>query len=152
MAPQLAPAGHHFIASANGNHQWIDVTLFTFPSETDDGEALKALIAHELYGDNHAGGEPGDDPTRHGPYWRDRITADSFEPVDATAAERQLRAWTKADLEQEVYEPLKAARTVYRLRDLDDTAVHDWGWVLWDFQEFVLVEDGTLRLVVAAVD
>ncbi|MFS8100009.1 hypothetical protein LFM09_23050 [Lentzea alba] len=151
MATQLAPAGHHLITLAN--YQRVDVTRFQHDA-TDDRSALAALIEHELYGHNHAGGEPGDDPTRHGPYWRDRITVDSFEPVDAAAAERQLRRWANgtAELDREVYGPLRVAKSVYRLRELADHAVHDWGWVLWDFQEFVLAGDGTLTLVVAAVD
>lgn len=38
----------------------------------------------------------------------------------------------RADLERELYRSLRAANRVYRLRDLGDDALHDWGWVLWE--------------------
>lgn len=144
MTDQLASAGHTFarLADACG---WVDITRFRLPGATDDRAALAALIAHELYGSNHAGGEPGADPERHGPYWRHRITPDSFDRVSAVTAEAELPA--SAELQQH----LRAATRVYRLRDLSE-AVHDWGWVLWEFQEFVLIGPDEVVLVIAAID
>lgn len=144
MTDQLATAGHTFARLADA-YGWVDITRFRLPGGTDDRAALAALIAHELYGSNHAGGEPGTDPARHGPYWRDRITPDSFDRVSTATAEAELPA--SADLHGYV----SAATRVYRLRDLSE-AVHDWGWVLWEFQEFVLIGQDEVVLVIAAID
>ncbi|WP_319461395.1 hypothetical protein [Micromonospora sp. RTP1Z1] len=117
-----------------------------------------------MYGDDYAGGEPGTDPTRHGPYRRDRITAASFGPCEATTSESHLRTWaeqdaelqdeTQVELERELYAPLRAATAVYRLRDLGKAAFHDWGGVHNEFHELVLIDRATnlLTLVVAADD
>ncbi len=160
---QLAHAGHTFVNFSNGTYRWVDITRFRLPDNTsDDRAALAALIEHELYGSDHAGGDPGADPVRHGPYWRDRITPDGFDLIDAGAAESLLYAWSRreeeppeavrAGLEREVYQPLRAADRVYRLRDLGEGAQHDWGWVLWEFEELVLIGPTDLTLVVAAID
>ncbi|WP_412538712.1 hypothetical protein R8Z50_23010 [Longispora sp. K20-0274] len=154
-----------FITFANGTYQWVDITRFRPPAEAcEDRCLLGLLIAHDLYGDNHAGGEPGTDPTRHGPYWRDRITPDHFDPDAAATAEPQLRTWaeqyaqlredTRAELERELYAPLRDATTVYRLRDLGTDAFHDWGGVHDEFHELVLIDRtaNLLTLVVAADD
>ena len=46
--------------------------------ETD---VLAAVIAHDTFGNDYAT-RPGDNPERHGPYWRDRITPASYDRVD----------------------------------------------------------------------
>jgi hypothetical protein len=143
MNLQAAPAGHTIVRHANG---WVDITRFTLPGDADDRSVLAALIAHDVYGCDHAGGEPGTDPARHGPYWRDLITPESFERVDVSTAEAELPA------SAEVQQAILAAQRVYRLRELGGEAVHDWGWVLWEFQEFVLIEADEVALVVAAID
>lgn len=122
------------------------------------------LISHELYGDDHAGGEAGDNPERHGPYWRDRVTPDCFDFTDAGTEESLLRAWAEqyvpltsdrhVDMDRELYQPLRAADRVYRLRDLGPDACHDWGGVHGEFHELVLFDRTaeTLTVVVAADD
>ncbi|WP_442023322.1 hypothetical protein [Nocardia sp. 2YAB30] len=61
---------------------------------------------------------------------------------------------TRTDLRYRCFLQDHASRAVYRLRDLGESALHDWGWVLWEFQELVLIDRtaGTLALVVAAID
>lgn len=164
-ARHLDHVGDVFVNFANGTYQWIHLKRFRLPAEEHDERAiLGLLIAHEMYGDDYAGGEPGTDPTRHGPYWRDRITAASFGPSEATTSESHLRTWaeqdaelqdeTQAELERELYAPLRAATAVYRLRDLGKAAFHDWGGVHNEFHELVLIDRATnlLTLVVAADD
>ncbi|MFI6097927.1 hypothetical protein ACIA8G_20400 [Lentzea sp. NPDC051213] len=162
MTHQLAHAGTTFVNFSNGTYRWVHITRFRIPAVADDSSALAALIEHELYGNNYAGGDPGDDPTRHGPYWRDRVTPAVFDLVGGDTAESRLRAWARqekdppetvsADLEREVFQPLRAAERVYRLRDLGDDALHDWGGVLWEYEEHVLIGPALLTLVVAAID
>jgi hypothetical protein len=86
----LTHAENRFINFRDGSYQWVWVDRYEL-DVVDDQAALGAMIDHELFGDNHAGGDPGDDPTRHGPYWRDRIRTVDHEPVPADAAESVLR-------------------------------------------------------------
>ncbi len=61
----------------------------------DDAALLAAVIEHELFGDDHAGGDPGGNPERHGPYWRDRITPACYDPIPSENAEQHLRQWAE---------------------------------------------------------
>ncbi|SEP77334.1 hypothetical protein [Lentzea albida] len=153
----LTHTGNEFINVRDGSYQWVWLDHYRLAA-VDDQDALAAMIDHELFGDNHAGGDPGDDPTRHGPYWRDRVRTADYEPVPAEAAESVLRTWAVTppaevlDDLHATYRRLHAAERVYRLRDLGTEAQHDWGWVLDSFEEFVLIGPGTLTVVIAGSD
>lgn len=152
--------GNEFINFRNGTFQWVDIQRFRGGAP---GDVLAALIGHELFGCDYAGGDAGEDPRRHGPYWRERITPDSYDRVDAADAEQRLRVWAernapvtdavRARLEKEVHDHLRTAEIVYELRDLGPEAFHDWGGVHHEFHEFVLVDSaGGVTLLVAADD
>ncbi|GLY47992.1 hypothetical protein [Lentzea sp. NBRC 102530] len=155
----LTFTGNEFVNFGDGSFEWVWIDHYQLTA-VDDQRALAAMIAHERFGDNHAGGDPGDDPTRHGPYWRDRVSLGSYELVEAAAAESELRAWATAvphpdrvsEAMRGVYQLLRAADRVYRLRDLGEPAQHDWGGVLFEYSEFVLIGSGTLTVVIAGLD
>lgn len=162
---RLMQVDHVFINFKNGTFQWVDIRRFALPAPVvDDMSILAMLIDHELYGDDYAGGEPGGNPERHGPYWRDRITPACYDPIDPDAAERRVRVWAEQHapvpdhlqpkLQREMYQPLRTAELVYHLRDLDQAAFHDWGGVHNEFHELVLIDRaaGTVSVVVAADD
>ncbi len=161
---RLAHLSEVFINFNNSTYQWVDIQLFRLPVDADDRTILALLIEHERYGYDYAGGDPGQDPTRHGPYWRKRITPDAFAPTDADAEDTQLRTWAeqyaelpdhiRASLESALYGPLRAADRVYRLQNLGPAAFHDWGGVHLQFHELVLIDHAaqTLALIVAADD
>ncbi|MBS2965930.1 hypothetical protein KGA66_22990 [Actinocrinis puniceicyclus] len=154
-----------FINFKNGTFQWVDIQRFRPTDKAeDDATLLAALIGHPLFGDDHAGGDPGDNPERHGPYWREQITPACYEPIDATQAEQHLRRWAEqhaplpkgrlADMEQQVYRALHNAQRTLSLRDLGPDAFHDWGGVHGEFHELVLIDcrNKTLSVIVAADD
>jgi hypothetical protein len=161
---QLDHRGEVFVNFKNGTYQWVDIQRFQLPTGVSDQTALVLLVEHEFYGCDYAGGGHGEDPTRHGPYWRNQITPNSFDPADAAAEETRLRAWAeehaelpdriRADLETSLYGPLRTADRVYRLRDLGSAAFHDWGGVHEQFHELVLIDRTaeTLALAVASDD
>ncbi|GIH97744.1 hypothetical protein ACFFMN_06555 [Planobispora siamensis] len=164
MTSQLTHLGTTFINFKNATYQWVDIKRFRLPEAPgDDHDALTLLIEHELYGDTYAT-DPGDDPHRHGPYWRNRITCGCFEATAADTEELRLRAWAEehaalpdhlhAELERQLYRPLRTAEALYRLRDLGEDSFHDWGWVLGPFHELVLFDRTAraLALVVASDD
>lgn len=59
-----------------------------------------------------------------------------------------------ARLDSEVYAPIRTMPIRYRLKDLGKEALHDWGWVIHDFHELVLLDPVARcpHLVVAAID
>jgi hypothetical protein len=154
-----------FLNFGNQTFQWVDVRRFTLPAPAaDDATILALLIGHQQYGDDYAGGEPGGDPLRHGPYRRDRITPGRFDAISPASAEQQLRSWAGRsapvperllpELERVVYQPLRSADAIHRLRDPDPADRHDWGGVHQEFHELALIDrpNHILTLVVAADD
>lgn len=145
--------------------RWVDVKRFCLsPSEQSDTQVLDALIEHGHFRDDYAGG--GVDPigTRHGPYWLDRVSVDAYELVDETTTTCALDVWAgqygklpqalKVALERNVHSLLRAATSRYRLKDLGEDSLHDWGGVHGEFHELVVIDrsTGSLALIVAADD
>lgn len=145
--------------------RWVDIKQLRFAADAvDDGGLLAALIGHEQFRDDYAGGGVQPDGPRHGPYWLRLITPDLYELTSQAKAVQILREWadplwdapTKlgADLQREVSTRLASADGIYYLSELGDEAIHDWGRVHDYFHEFVLVDRsaGLITLIVAADD
>ncbi|MEV6385860.1 hypothetical protein AB0M31_41340 [Streptomyces sp. NPDC051773] len=145
--------------------RWVDIKQLRFSAESvADRGLLAALIEHEQFRDDYAGGGVLPDGPRHGPYWLRLITPDLYESISQEKAVQILREWVdplwdvptelKADLQQEVFARLAAADGIYHLSELGDEAIHDWGRVHDYFHEFVLIDRsaGRITLIVAADD
>ncbi|MFD9327712.1 hypothetical protein [Streptomyces sp. NPDC060065] len=145
--------------------RWVDVKQLRFSAESVDNRGLlAALIGHEQFRDDYAGGGVLPEGLRHGPYWLRLITPDLYEPISQEKAVQILREWVdplwdvptelEADLQREVFARLFAADGIYYLRELGDDAIHDWGRVHDYFHEFVLIDcsAGRITLIVAADD
>lgn len=145
--------------------RWVDVKQLRFSAESvDDGVLLAALIGHEQFRDDYAGGGVLPEGTRHGPYWLRLITPDLYESISQEQAVQTLRDWVdplwdmptelEEDLQREVFDRLAAADGIHHLSELGDEAIHDWGRVHDYFHEFVLIDRsaGQITLVVAADD
>ncbi|WP_327589040.1 hypothetical protein OHA25_20015 [Nonomuraea sp. NBC_00507] len=146
-------------------YRWIDLKRFELLSPScDDTLLLDALIKHDQFRDDYAGG--GVDPlgTRHGPYWLSNITTDAYEPVDEMTAIDVLRSWAsqygglprqvEEVLNHEVYALIRAATSRYRLKGLGRSEFHDWGGVHTEFHELIVVDRASrnLTLIIAADD
>lgn len=153
--------------------RWCDVKTFALPAgaaagaaadASADGELLAALVAHEQFRDDYAGGGVEPEGLRHGPYWLSLLPASSYRPVTAAEALPVLRGWATqfgpvpaeldADLDAALYGVVEAADRCYHLPDLGTDAFHDWGGVHCDFHEYVAVDTARSRLtlLVAADD
>ncbi|MGW9372574.1 hypothetical protein ACWGVR_21425 [Streptomyces xanthophaeus] len=145
--------------------RWVTVKHLRFPAESDgDEELLAALIGHEQFRDDYAGGGVLPDGLRHGPYWLRMVTPHAYEAVGREDSARILREWADqygdlpaalaADLQREVFGRLAEADRIYHLPELGGGALHDWGGVHGEFHEFVLIDRlaGRLTLLVAADD
>lgn len=145
--------------------RWVDIKQLRFPAESvDDRGLLAALIGHDQFRDDYAGGGVLPDGLRHGPCWLRSITPDRYEPISQDKAVQILREWMdplwdvptelEADLQREVFACLAAADGIYYLSELSDDAIHDWGRVHDSFHEFVLIDrsTGRITLIVAADD
>ncbi|ASY32404.1 MULTISPECIES: hypothetical protein [unclassified Streptomyces] len=146
-------------------YRWVDIKLLRFFAESvDDRGLLAALIGHEQFRDDYAGGGVLPDGPRHGPYWLRLITPDLYESISQEKAVQILREWVdplwevpitlEAHLQREVFTRLAAADGIYYLSELGDEAIHDWGRVHDYFHEFVLIDRsaGRITLIVAADD
>ncbi|PVC84305.1 hypothetical protein [Streptomyces sp. CS131] len=146
-------------------YRWADIKRLRFSVDSvDDRELLAALIGHEQFRNDYAGGGVLPDGPRHGPYWLRLITPDLYESISQEKAVQILREWVdplwdvptelEADLQREVFARVAAADGIYYLRELGDEATHDWGRVHDSFHEFVLIDRaaGQVTLIVAADD
>jgi hypothetical protein len=149
-----------------GSHgyRWVDAKYFRLPSEApDDRGVLEALISHPQFRDTYDGSGVQDWP-RHGQWWLDRITADTYDTTDAARAVDVINSWANqhghvpeplaSRLRREVYTPIREATGRYLLGRLPQDALHDYGPVHIDFHELVLIDRpaATLTLLVAADD
>ncbi|MCX5114834.1 hypothetical protein OOK13_41600 [Streptomyces sp. NBC_00378] len=145
--------------------RWVDIKHLRLPAESVGGwELLAALIGHEQFRDDYAGGGVLAEGSRHGPYWLRLITPDVYKAVSREESAHVLWGWVNqfgdipaelgADLQHEVFDRLAAADHIYYLSGLGDEAIHDWGRVHEDFHEFVLIDRsaGRITLLVAADD
>ena len=145
--------------------RWVDLKRFCLPRPAQsDTQILDALIGHDHFRDDYAGGGVDRVGTRHGPYWLDRISADAYEPVDETTATYLLDFWAgqygelpqalKVALDRDVHALVRAATSRYCLKALGEGALHDWGGVHGEFHELVVIDRTTssLALIVAADD
>ncbi|MEU6943828.1 hypothetical protein ABZ957_01065 [Streptomyces sp. NPDC046316] len=146
-------------------YRWVDLKHLRLPAESvSERELLAALIGHEQFRDDYAGGGVLPDGPRHGPYWLRLVTPGAYEAVSREKGAHILRAWAnqygdvpgelEAHLEREVLDRLSVADHIYYLSGLGDEAIHDWGRVHIDFHEFVLIDrsGGRITLLVAADD
>ncbi|MFB7368289.1 hypothetical protein ACFC0D_00335 [Streptomyces sp. NPDC056222] len=145
--------------------RWVDAKHLRFPSESvGDRELLAALIGHEQFRDDYAGGGVLPEGTRHGPYWLRLVTPDAYEAVSREKSELILREWLnqfgavpaelEANLRREAFDRLAAADRIHYLSGLGSEAFHDWGGVHGEFHELVIINSsaGHITLLVAADD
>ncbi|MEV0031081.1 hypothetical protein [Nocardia sp. NPDC050793] len=145
--------------------RWVDIKhLRLSPESFGDRELLAALIGHEQFRDDYAGGGVQPEGPRHGPYWLRLVTPDVYEDISREKSAEILRDWIdplrevpaelEADLQREVFNRLTAADHIYYLSGLGDEAIHDWGRVHEYFHELVLIDRsaGRITLLVAADD
>ncbi|WP_225637152.1 hypothetical protein [Streptomyces solaniscabiei] len=145
--------------------RWVDIKQFRFSAASvDDAELLDALIEHEQFRDDYAGGGVLPEGTRHGPYWLRLIAPGLYGLTSQQKTLQFLREWVNplgdaptelaTALQREVFDRVAAAGGIYYLSELGDEAIHDWGRVHEHFHEFVLIDRaaGQLALVVAADD
>jgi hypothetical protein len=146
-------------------YRWVDVKQLRLPPESvADGDLLAALIGHEQFRDDYAGGGVLPEGTRHGPYWLRLVTPDGYEAVSSAWSTHVLGEWANQlgdvpvalteRLRQVVFDHLASADQIYYLSGLGNEAIHDWGGVHDQFHEFVLIDrsEGRITLLVAADD
>ncbi|MEU8529332.1 MULTISPECIES: hypothetical protein [Streptomyces] len=156
---------HPFASASAHGYRWVDVKRLRMPAAAlADRALLAALIGHEQFRDDYAGGGVTSDGTRHGPYWLSRVTPEAYEHVGADEAARSLWEWANqyetvpaglaAELRREAIDRWVAADRVYRLSGLGEEDFHDWGGVHGEFHEFVAVDRkaGRVTVLVAADD
>ncbi|MFF4342674.1 hypothetical protein ACFY00_22420 [Kitasatospora sp. NPDC001540] len=153
---------HRFPDPRAHGFRWVDLKSFRFAPDRPDAALLAALVAHEQFRDDYAGGGVEPEGLRHSPYWLHEVGPGAYLPVGRAEAARTLAEWAGDGLPDSLEAALDATlRTVvdsadrrYRLPDLGADAFHDWGGVHGEFHEYVAVDDDrrVLTLLVAADD
>jgi hypothetical protein len=155
---------HVFPEDSTHGYRWVDLKSFRFRQGGQDGELLAAVIAHEQFRDDYAGGGVDPDGTRHGPYWLRSVSPEGYQPVSRDMATQTLRRWAwqhgevpdslRDVLDAALFTVVNSASRLYRLCDLGSTCFHDWGGVHLDFHEFIAIDEErhSLTLLVAADD
>ncbi|MFE3446167.1 hypothetical protein ACFXNW_24325 [Nocardia sp. NPDC059180] len=154
-----------FESSSTHGFRWVDLKEFELlDAAASPPDILKSLIGEDAFRDDYSGG--GIDPVgdRHGPYWLSMVRPSSYEPVDVQGAIEVLSKWylqygnvpsaLREDLERIVDGPIRSSDSCFLLRELGDSAVHDYGRIQIDFHEVVAMRAGlrSVRLIVAADD
>lgn len=160
--------GHEFVRMDEHTYSWVDIKRFAFDVPANVQDVLAALIGHEQYGDDYAGGDVGRGKDIHGRYVLSDIRVESFKASSAEEAMTVISEWAdrvngpngpgvassevRKRLDTEVF-PLLATGDVLRF---GGAAEHEWGWVVGGngFHEFVGIDGhgGTASLVVASDD
>jgi hypothetical protein len=156
---------HHAFSDAGAHgFRWVDLKTFRIRAAGRSADLLAAVVAHEQFRDDYAGGGVDPDGSRHGPYWISEMSPGAYGQVGNAEAARVLRDWAvqhgalprslEALLDGGLFAVLASASRLYRLRDLGSSAFHDWGGVHGEFHEFIAIDDGQclLTLLVAADD
>jgi hypothetical protein len=161
----LVYTGHELVLFDDRSYRWLSVKRFAWDGTGDTPAVLAALIRHQRYRDHYAARDSHEEDSGniHGPYWVDAITPAEFVPIGpdaAAAAVEEFCGLFGCPPRPEVREQIEAAvlsrleRVVcFRLRELPD-AVHEWGFVLREFRELVVISrtDCVVLLVVMAID
>ncbi len=166
-ARELEYVGREFVNFNDRTYRWVDVKHFELPGEVASPErALELLLDHVHYRDHYTSSESQthDGADLHGPYALQAITVASFEAIDEDAAVGVISAFAGqyggttddviTQLDQVAYPAIRDLRVRFRLRDLGKDAYHEFGWVLLEFLELVLIDlpARRLALLVAGVD
>jgi hypothetical protein len=156
---------YKFQDSMSHGFRWVDIKHLRLVGEPVEArELLAALVGHEQFRDDYAGGGVLAEGSRHGPYWVWLVTPDAYEAVSREKSAHVLWGWVnqfgdvpaklEANLREEVFDRLSQADHICYLKGLGDEAIHDWGRVHEYFHEFVLIDRsaGRITLLVAADD
>ena len=151
------------VVADDHTYRWVKTKTFRLGNETATA-ALDALVTDARYRDHYTSPDSETDAAIHGPYRLEAVTVEAFYEVTPETARREIQEWL------DLYGPvqpeeihgdwafmetrLTSATDIYRLRDLGESALHEFGWILRDFREFVAVDTNSLQLhlVVAAGD
>lgn len=144
-----------------GWFHWISAKSYTAPHPIDAAEVLRLLIADQTFRDTYTG-DNGHPPV-HAIYEIDAISVDSYEPItkdqalttiDAYCARFEMPQEETGGLQRSVMQPIRNASDIFRIRDLGDTARHEAGWILDDYDEIIALnrQTGSTTMIVMGGD
>ena len=157
----LEYTGQTLIRFDDHSYRWIEIRRFACHRHASDEEILAGLIGHARYRDDFLSPDPREVETVHGPYRAAEISPSSFERSDQNQAAAVVEEFCGLDkspprpdvrerIDRDVLLALQNYRC-YRLKALPH-AIHEYGSVLWEFRELVAINNGSVLLVVMAID
>ncbi len=166
-ADGVVHVGRELVLLRNGAYEWVDIKRFWLPARlTDPAVALQLLMESPRYRDHYTSATSQDEDAGdiHGPYRLDQLVPASYDPIDEGTALRTIQDFVgdathlsvdlQADLDFRVHRQIRKMPVRYRLRDFENDALHDFGWVLGRYTELVVMDldQHELLLIVAAGD
>ncbi|MET7773693.1 hypothetical protein [Nocardia sp. NPDC005366] len=150
-----------------GKHRfrWIDAKKFELlVPEWTDWSILEALIAHAEFPDDYVGGGIDLEGLRHGPYWRARISPETYRQIEVQSALDVLESWLagcgeipaplESEITRQIRDPIRTVTSCYLLGQLDSSASNDYADIHIEFHEFVAINrtENSVLLIVATDD
>lgn len=170
-APTLDKLGWTQVNLPDRSHRWVVTKTYAWSRSASDTALIAALISHPTFRDHYCA--PGDssevaDPV-HGPYRLEAISVEAFQPASPETAVATFDAWLSESLgeaankssDPAVADAVRPARSLlttgdagFYLPDLGEAARHEWGWVLWHFREWIVIDRGQqhIHTVAAGLD
>jgi hypothetical protein len=157
-------ADYEFPAGGGSRRQWVDIKRFLITTSVDDRELLGSLLATEQFRDSYLGAGVEPAGVVHGPYRRDRLSPDSYNRASPDLIVDLVTAWVNncgavpptlwEAVDRAVFAPVREAHDLFLLRQLDPSAIADYGFIHTEFHEIVTVDrdEHLLRLIVVADD
>jgi hypothetical protein len=147
------------------DYGWLDCNEIKLPPCNHLEELVDAYLRSNSFGTSFVGPELEDAPELHGPFWRTSITADDFQVIDSDSFYAQIQSarqpegfaepvdeeqWSAVENLISKLEPQYQWVIMLRLTEKDVDKLHDWGFVLDIFREFILANpnsENVTRLV-----
>jgi hypothetical protein len=156
-----------FDFEGRGKHRfrWIDTKRFELlVPEWSDWSILDALIANSEFPDDYVGGGVDLEGLRHGPYWRARISPETYRQIEVLSALNVFEDWLAgcgeipallgSEITRQIRNPIRTATSCYLLEELDSSASNDYADIHIEFHEFVAINriEKSVLLIVATDD
>lgn len=145
---------------------WIDFSIFTLVHLPlhDNKSILQALLKHKSYRQGYISPYDPNGPDEgpiHGPYSLDKLSVDNYKQVSWQDFTSTLNHWithpdysTPSDEDkQRLFSYLSSIQqgdvVVFKLEQSRDNAEHELGWILFEFEEFVILQLTQNQIIVA---
>jgi hypothetical protein len=144
------------------DYGWLDYNEIKLSSCGQPQELIAAYLNSKYFGTSFVGQELDDAPTLHGAFWRTSVEANDFQVIDSVTFDAQIQCirqpegfsepvnkeqWSAVENLVSKLEHQYQWLIMLRLTEEDEDKLHDWGFVLTIFREFILANPNSENVV-----